>query len=345
MSTRSKSKKAKQAEAQAELDMNSKMDRMLQAIESLQTQNENLNEKVLDVSQRLESVEDTTHPNRYDVLTRDKTRDGHSTENETECDASDSPALDNKLRRLVESRLKKLGDANSSSSSSDDEVSFKTSKLTKKEKKNLKKSGKLRTAHTKIDRHVDWPHLHVYRRDGKGAEYDSLSLSEFVYGYLQCMKLEKDSKIRSYMYEHMMNLSADASDYQWPVVRNFHSVILSMIETKRLDWHQTSVIQDLRRQYVHATPMKSVYSPSQSSVKPCSEYQYGKCTKSGNHDGMQHVCAYCLNTLATTCKHPEYMCRKKSGSSYNGLSPLDNSHQPAHQFTASPEAKNETGGE
>ena len=325
-------------------ELNAKLDKMLKAMDNLQSQNEKLTEQFEDVSSRLDTIEsESIPPNRYDVLNHENP--GNTQESTSDLDDGESEAVpDHKLRKLVESRLRKLCDFNElSSSDSEDEISIKPSKS---ERKNLKKSGKLRTAQQKIARSVDWPHLHVFRRDAKGAEYDSLSQMEFVNGYLQSMKHEKDSKTRALMYEHLTNLTADASDYPWHIVRNFHGVILCMLETKRLDWHQTSMIQDLRRQYVWSTPMRpSAQQSAQSSAgKPCGEYQTGKCTKRSSHDGLLHVCSYCLNTLKIHHRHPENACRKKAFSQRN-VDNLGDSSQSGSQYNPPPASKNARGGE
>ena len=304
-----------------EPDINDKFDKMFAAMDSLQSQ-------FADVQARLTTIEDS----------KAEAVDGSEIETDTELLDKD---MGNALRDLVQQRLNKINkkrDSSSSSSEDEGEVSFKPqdANLSKAEKRNLKKSGKLRTAQSKVLKVVDWPHLHVYRRDGRGAEYDTLSQMKFVNGYLQVMKLEKDSTIKSLMYEHLTNLTADASEYPWHAVRNYHSVVLSMMECKRIDWHHTAKIQDLRRQYVWSNAMRSSNGQqvSTTGVKPCPEFQSGKCQKTQPHGGLQHVCAFCLKSSNAIFKHPEYLCRKKSYTQRNQANGPDQS-----------QAKNANGGE
>ena len=313
-STRSKNKKLTKAE-QKELDLNKRLDSIVDALSTLKSQNDDLKDEFSEVKERLDAVEGSSEP-AVDVA------GAHGIQGEPEAVSDEDEVsfkMDKKLRKSVQERL--LGMLNSDTSDSDDDLQYSTK--SKSSKKNLKKSGKLKTAQHKITRFVDWPHMYVFRRDcNDGVKYDSLSQMEFMNGYLMLMKREKDSRVRSHMYEHLINLTDDASQYSWPVVRNFHSIVLCMMESNRLEWHQTSKIDDLRRQYVWTTPVKASAATTTadvSSVKPCPEFQTGKCQKSGpTHNGLSHVCSYCLRTAKKSCQHAESECRRKAWNSNSG---------------------------
>ena len=234
------------------LDIDSKLDLILNSVADLQSQNDELKSEFDDVQSRLDTVEESRSNN--DTLSRKQASLQHTRNGKT-------------LEKDVLRRLKKLNlwsDSSSDTCSDDDEISFKSK--SKAERKNLKKSGKLRTAHHKVSRYIDWPHMYVYRRDNaSGVKYEALQPAEFMHGYLQAMQNEKNPKTREYMYDHLIDLTADAADYPWPTVRNFHSVVLCMMEAGRLEWSQTQVIQDLRRQYVWTAPM-NVKNPSTTST-------------------------------------------------------------------------------
>ena len=314
--TRNKNKKLTKAE-QKDFDLSKRLDSIVESLGTLHSQNKDLKDEFSYVKERLDTVEGSS--NQTDVL-------GSQTEPETEPEEEITFNADKKLRKSVNERLRGL--LNSESSDSDDEIQAIKSRATKK---NLKKSGKLKTAQHKISRYVDWPHMYVFRRDcnDDGVKYDSLSQMEFMNGYLMLMKNEKEPRVRSHMYEHLINLTSDASEYPWSVVRNFHSIVLCMMESKRLEWHHTSVIQDLRRQYVWATPtIKTSSSASDadiSNVKACPEFQTGKCQKSASiHNGLSHVCAYCLRTAKKSCLHAENDCRRKEWKTNNASFPSKN---------------------
>ena len=300
--TRAKNKKANQP---VNGDISGKLDLLLQSIDSLKSQNAEFQEQFGDVQDRLDSIErgeDTSvsmHGSPMPVIETQPVQ--HN---------SDTSSL---VTKEIKRRLQNLSLYSDSSSDSDDEIQFKSK--SKSERKNLKKSGKLRTSHHKVSRHIDWPQMYVFRRDdnANGVKYESLSFMEFMHGYLQVMHHEKNAKTRDYMYNHMIDLSADASEYPWPVVKNFHSMILCMMEANRLDWHQTQVIQDLRRQYVWTATRNDSFSASASvNAKACPGYQTGTCSKMGNHNGLQHICMYCLINFNKAYHHPEPRCRKKN---------------------------------
>ena len=307
MSTRSKSNKKLTKAQKKEQDLNDRLDEILNSMSELKSQNSDLKEQFSEVQERLDSVENSSP--KCDVL------NGRDTSQQESGDDQNSLKNDD-LRKSVSKRLKGLLTSDSSSESEDDVITFKSSEKSKK--KNLKKSGKLKTSQHKILRYVDWPQFYVFRRDcgEEGVKCDTLSLAEFMHGYLQLMQHEESSRTRAYMYDHLTNLTADASEYPWPVVRNFHSIVLCMMEAKRLDWRQTAVLQDLRRQYVWSAPSSNKSNKPQadvSNVKACYEFQSGKCSKTGpSHNGYHHVCSYCLRTAKKSCQHPENECIRKT---------------------------------
>ena len=58
-----------------------------------------------------------------------------------------------------------------------------------------------------------WPHLQVYNGPKlKGADYENLSVSEFVYGFLRQMKHKHFVKYREEMLEYLEEVMEDASE-------------------------------------------------------------------------------------------------------------------------------------
>ena len=272
------------------------------AVSTVSTQLQAILEKMDNMSQRISNLE----------LHEDNNRPSASINGDINIDNMDNDAL----RKSVERRLNSLRviNANDMDSDSETEVTFNAHNLPFRNKKANKActSGKLRTLQHRVSESIEWPHFYIYRRDSKPVTCDSLSMSEFVHGYLVIMETQSE-QVRTSMNTHLKELMADASTYVWATVRHYHSVILCMMETGRLEWSQRAEIQDLRRQHVWVTPIHSMYtSPSQGYTKPCRDYQVGKCAHSSNHDGYAHACSYCLTKTGRQYGHAEHECRRKS---------------------------------
>ena len=234
----------------------------------------------------------------------------------------------------MESRLHNLRviDTSDMDSNSDDEITFNAHKETVGRKKATQPStsGKLRTVEHRISESIDWPHFYIYRSDSKPVTYDTLSMAEFVHGYLELMGTQPEH-IRSAMNTHLKELMADASTYEWAIVRHYHSVVLSKMETGRLKWSQRGDIQDLRRQHVWSAPVSTKTTQSANGyTKTCRDFQVGKCTHTTTHNGYAHACYYCLKKTGRQYQHPEHECRRKNygvtppttGSNLTADSPL-----------------------
>ena len=80
----------------------------------------------------------------------------------------------------------------------------------------------------------EWPHLHVPFGLAK-KKFKDLSLAEFVYGYLDIMRVAKDEQ-REIMLSHLMTLMRLAAKYKWHSVLSFHAAVLDRIEAGLASW-------------------------------------------------------------------------------------------------------------
>ena len=234
-------------------------------------------------------------------------------------DSEDSDLAD--ATRKAKSRLADLGllDDIQSDSESDDDAA------TTKHKSKGKKSGRLRTADHKTKLEVDWPHYYVYR-DGRAAAYNDLTVAEFAFGHASLTDRAPSSQ-QQWLHAHFKDLMEDASQYRWPVVRNFHGILLNMLETGRISLEFTPAdlqkIQDLRRQHVWNCPNallprqtgRHSNSTAPATLPPshptCPAYQQRSCDHYDSHDGLDHACSYCIRVTGRPLPHPEAVCRRK----------------------------------
>jgi len=199
----------------------------------------------------------------------------------------------------------------SNSSSSSMEQAGTARKPSSRKRKKSRRSGRLRTAADHVDSTVEWPHFAVYKGDScQAAEYDDLTLPEFVYGYLDVMKNSNDSaKTKDIMLTHLQELMEDATLFSWRSVRNYHGVLLTELERRRLRWTDCSKIQRLRSKY----SQKQATCDTTQDVVPCAGFNEGTCMRDGDHGNVSHVCSFCIKYRGKTFFHPETNCYNKGG--------------------------------
>ena len=179
-----------------------------------------------------------------------------------------------------------------------------------------KKSGRSRTTKDFVVKDVSWPHFGIYQgRERTPATYESLSIQEFVQGYLIQVRKEKSPKHKDIQMKHLENLMLDASAYPWTNVRNFHAVLLGEMEQDALTWDNLDTIASLRRTYSHVSEAPVTTSSSSGTANPnakhCVAFQTAACTQKTDHGDLQHICAWCLFNRQKACRHSESKCFMK----------------------------------
>ena len=220
----------------------------------------------------------------------------------------------------VQRELGFLDDYAGSSSDSDDPSPPRTHS-----KSHKLKSGRSRTSEDIVIRQLDWPHFNVFKGPSrKAAEYDSLSIAEFVFGYLgNALKPNTSSGDRWAMLRHLRDLMHDATMYPWEGVRNFHGIVLRLMEHDEATWADKALIQELRTQYARTPAPTSSHGGHSAQSRPCPEFQRGACSHTEDHElphggWLPHVCGWCLRVRRKYYKHAEKDCfTKKKRDSKN----------------------------
>ena len=185
---------------------------------------------------------------------------------------------------------------------------------TRRGKSRKKRSGRGRTTEDFVVRDMPWPHHGVYKGpERRAATFDTLSVQEFVFGYVGNIDAAPD-KDKAPMLQHLRELMHDAMYHPWASVRNYHGVVLGQMEQAVLTWTDRAVIQDLRAQY--ARTQSTSAQGEAHPVKPCFAYQRGQCDIQGDHhnahgDKLHHCCAYCWRLKGKAFPHSEMDCRTK----------------------------------
>ena len=195
---------------------------------------------------------------------------------------------------------------------------------------------------------ADWPDLYVYRLGGNEPTYDSLSMAEFVAGYLSIMEEATTvCSINNSLLQHisyLRQLMEDSFMTDWHIVRTAHKHVLNAIEHRRFTWDDTDRVMETKRIaliHIHNSNLNVNSSQStQALVTPppipplvsgpttvCVAYQQLACPLADDNDvdvdGVthHHCCNFCFAVNGWRHTHPQAQCRKakeaKNGRSRN----------------------------
>ena len=173
---------------------------------------------------------------------------------------------------------------------------------------------------------ADWPDLYVYRLGNPEPTYDSLSLAEFVVGYLSIMEevtpLLPDNAPMIRHLTYLRHLMEDGFLADWEVVKMAHKQVLCSIEHKRLTWENMPMVMDTKRTALTRIQHSSLTSRPAVPVQPdppantniCQLYQNLNCHHLSDHVSNDinslHCCAFCMQMNGCKHTHPEVNCRK-----------------------------------
>ena len=186
---------------------------------------------------------------------------------------------------------------------------------------------------------ADWPDLYVYRLGGNEPTYDTLSLAEFVAGYLSIMEESTTvCPINTNLLNHisyLRQLMEDSFLSDWHIVRTAHKHVLNAIEHRRFTWSDTEKVMETKRivlNRMHNSHPSTTFMQQSSAQVPapqqgspsvvCMAYQTLACPMLGDHDldGTMHMhcCSFCLNTNGCKHLHPQSQCRKSKEAKKQG---------------------------
>ena len=194
------------------------------------------------------------------------------------------------------------------------------------------KSGYYRTLTDNQKYEVPWPCDTVYRANGKRATFDSMSMSEFVQGYLHIiatsLPLNEDMAAAYDHIAYLCDLMADAQHSDWSLVKNSHRQILHMVEQGQITWEcaearNTARAKQLQRaekaaaagKVFSSTPKKQGNNMGRRA-NPCSPFQQGKCQHNSHHQAngqtWHHICVTCIRVTGQRNQHGEINCKRKA---------------------------------
>ena len=173
---------------------------------------------------------------------------------------------------------------------------------------------------------ADWPDLYVYRLGNPEPTYDSLSLAEFVAGYLSIMEevtplLPANTPMIRHL-TYLRHLMEDCFLADWEVVKMAPKQVLCSIEHKRLTWENMPMVMDTKRTALTRIQHSSLTGRPAVSVQPeppantsvCQLYQNLTCPHLSDHVSndvtSMHCCAFCMRMNGCKHTHPEINCRK-----------------------------------
>ena len=173
-----------------------------------------------------------------------------------------------------------------------------------------------------------WPHsfLNPSFVNSRERNYEDLSISEFVAGFMTILEDEDSEDRRIHRSEHLKELMYLSTRFKWRNILDYHGACLTQIERGHLKWgssFQLLQITTLSGGFL-AQSNRGGYSGQSGSVNPqtpkrtegvvfCKGYQRGTCQQDKDHYGiffgkqrlMRHICGNCWLKLDTQSPHPE----------------------------------------
>ena len=115
------------------------------------------------------------------------------------------------------------------------------------------------------------------------------------------------------MLDYLSDIMEDSQDFGWPSAKGAHAVLLCKMEQDKIQWHETSKIDRVRRahaQKIGQNPQQN--QRNNNKAIPCKYYQKGTCGQSNDHENNDqmylHACLTWFN-LGKTYPHPSRDCR------------------------------------
>ncbi len=125
------------------------------------------------------------------------------------------------------------------------------------------------TAECCEDSRAPWPHHSCFKGvNASGAGYESLSQSNFVYGFLDQMDSEKFKENREPMIVFLRELMQDCRDCpgEWATIKGFVSVFLVMLERGTVKWTDREEIHCMKGLFIFHVRSKA--NRSNESSRP-----------------------------------------------------------------------------
>ena len=116
-----------------------------------------------------------------------------------------------------------------------------------------------------MKKEVPWPQNFILSGTTKSrTTYDSLTMSQWVSGFSQIIREETDPQTKNFMLDYLSDIMDDSQDFGWPSAKGAHAVLLCQMEQDKIQWHETSKIDRVRR--AHA--QKISQNPHQNKKEP-----------------------------------------------------------------------------
>ena len=162
---------------------------------------------------------------------------------------------------------------------------------------------------------VPWPQNFILSGTTKSrTTYDSLTMSQWVSGFSHIIREETDPQTKNFMLDYLSDIMDDSQDFGWPSAKGAHAVLLCQMEQDKIQWHETSKIDRVRRAHAQKISQNPHQNQKRSNKPmPCKYYQKGTCGQSNDHEhnGQMylHACSTCYSS-GKTYPHPSRECRR-----------------------------------
>lgn len=160
------------------------------------------------------------------------------------------------------------------------------------------------------------PNHYVFSSKGM-LEFDQLSMSEFVSGYLEYLKTQPELS-KSCLLSNLQLLMDKATTYSWPSVCNFHQSVHNAVQNRHMSWSDYDKIRERAQTFfTHldlcapgnmASNTATFHSARTKQNKSCETWNYtGECSCDQTQAIYKdhHHCRVC-----ESADHPMLHCKK-----------------------------------
>ena len=175
----------------------------------------------------------------------------------------------------------------------------------------------LETLRTRQKASSTLPNHYVFSSKGM-LEFDQLSMSEFVSGYLEYLKTQPELS-KPCLLNHLQLLMDKATTYSWPSIRNFHQSVHNAVQNRRMSWSDYDKIRERAQTFFthldlrapgnmapNTTTFRSTRTKQNKSYEPWNYTGECSCDQTQAIYKEHHRCRVCESS-----DHPMLHCKKR----------------------------------
>ena len=163
---------------------------------------------------------------------------------------------------------------------------------------------------------AQWPHKKVWlAKTGHWAEYDNLTVEQFVQGYIEIV-LPTIRHLVRFTYKQIL-LMIEHKQLKWEEAATRDSIRASQLLSALEEVIQAEFLSLPNTAIAKAGKKQQQQQVKEEAIQTCHSYNTGVCTHTKAHIiygiKMLHICSHCYTTGKHCHAHRESACHKRTG--------------------------------